>query len=214
MGRVPEVRFKGFDGEWKERRLGEMFDMTISNNTLSRANLSDSGSVCNIHYGDVLIKYGSVVDVGREKIPFVADEKFKVTSKNRLHDGDIVMADTAEDETVGKVSEIREIGERDVVSGLHTIVLRPRESCASGFLGYYMNAGAFHDGLLEIMQGVKVLSVNKSALADRLLLVPSLPEQRKIGAYFREMDALIAARREEVGKLKDLKKALLERMFA
>ena len=46
-------------------------------------------------------------------------------------------------------------------------------------------------------------------------MAPSSKEERdKIGAYFREMDALIAARREEVGKLKDLKKALLERMFA
>ena len=42
---------------------------------------------------------------------------------------------------------------------------------------------------------------------------PSLPEQRKIGAYFRSLDALIAARREEVEKLKQMKKALLERMF-
>lgn len=212
--RVPEVRFKGFDDEWEVKRLGEAFDTTISNNTFSRASLSEIGLVGNIHYGDVLIKYGALVDVGRETIPFVADEKFKVTSKNRLRDGDIIMADTAEDETVGKVVEMRGIGNRDVVSGLHTIILRPRESYAPGFLGYYMNAGAFHDGLCEIMQGVKVLSVNKSSLSDRILLVPSLPEQRKIGAYFRALDGLIAARREEVGKLKELKKALLGQMFA
>ena len=38
-------------------------------------------------------------------------------------------------------------------------------------------------------------------------------EQKKIGAYFRSLDALIAARREEVEKLRQMKKALLERMF-
>ena len=43
--------------------------------------------------------------------------------------------------------------------------------------------------------------------------IPSLPEQEKIGAYFSSLDALLAARREEVAKLRDLKKALLERMF-
>ena len=42
---------------------------------------------------------------------------------------------------------------------------------------------------------------------------PTVEEQRKIGAYFRSLDALISARQEEVGKLKNLKKALLDRMF-
>ena len=63
------------------------------------------------------------------------------------------------------------------------------------------------------MQGVKVISINKTFLADYSLLIPSLPEQLKIGAYFRSLDALISARQEEVVKLKDLKKALLDRMF-
>lgn len=58
-----------------------------------------------------------------------------------------------------------------------------------------------------------VPSLSKMIIEEVEILVPSLPEQRKIGAYFRSLDALISARQEEVGKLKDLKKALLVRMF-
>ncbi len=50
-------------------------------------------------------------------------------------------------------------------------------------------------------------------LLEMRFYMPSLPEQRKIGAYFRSLDALISARRDEIAKLKDLKKALLDRMF-
>lgn len=210
---VPKVRFKGFAGGWEKKRLGDVFSMSISTNTLSRVCLADIGLVKNVHYGDILTKLNSVTNVDSDALPYVADKSFKVGPKNRLKDGDIVMADTAEDEAVGKVTEIRGIGKSRVVAGLHTMVLRPLNDFGEGYLGFYLNADAFHRGLLKIMQGVKVLSISKSFLADYTLIIPSLLEQQKIGAYFRSLDALLAARREEIGKLKQMKKALLERMF-
>ena len=66
--KVPEIRFFGFTDDWEQRKLGEVFDCTIPSNTLSRAELNyESGSVRNIHYGDILIKYGSVVDVQNDE---------------------------------------------------------------------------------------------------------------------------------------------------
>lgn len=61
--RVPEIRFQGFHGDWEQRKLGEVFT-SLKNNTLSRSNLNDGqGTIQNIHYGDVLIKYGEYLDV-------------------------------------------------------------------------------------------------------------------------------------------------------
>ena len=226
--KVHEVRFKGCEGEWEAKRLGDAFSMSVSTNTLSRACLTEEGTVRNVHYGDILTKLKSVTNVNSEELPYVADNDFKTSTKNLLQDGDVVMADTAEDamvgkvnifiqkvvhHLVGKVTEIRNVGCAQVVAGLHTVILRPLDDFGAGYLGYYLNSDAFHLGLLRIMQGVKVLSINKSFLADYSLLFPSLHEQRKIGAYFRSLDALISARQEEVGKMKDLKKALLDRMF-
>ena len=55
---------------WEQRKFGEVFDCTVPNNTLSRAELSyDEGTVLNVHYGDVLIKYDSVLDVQKDDIP-------------------------------------------------------------------------------------------------------------------------------------------------
>ena len=42
---------------------------------------------------------------------------------------------------------------------------------------------------------------------------PSLPEQEKIGAFFKELDELIGAKEEELEKLRQMKAALLEAMF-
>ncbi|WP_279048952.1 hypothetical protein [Cedecea davisae] len=60
--KVPEVRFEEFSGEWEEKPFGACF-VNIPNNTLSRADLNyKTGLAKNIHYGDVLIKFGEVLD--------------------------------------------------------------------------------------------------------------------------------------------------------
>ena len=80
-----------------------MFDCTVPNNTLSRAELSyDEGTVLNVHYGDVLIKYGSVLDVQKYDIPRIPHRCREDFNGALLQDGDVIIADTAEDETTGK----------------------------------------------------------------------------------------------------------------
>lgn len=60
---VPQIRFKGFKGEWEEKKLGDS-TTNVANNTLSRANLNyRSGLARNVHYGDILVQYGEVLDV-------------------------------------------------------------------------------------------------------------------------------------------------------
>lgn len=210
---VPEIRFKGFEGEWETRKLGEAFPDSIPNNTFSRAALSDSGIVRNVHYGDVLIRYGSVLDVATAKMPFVGDTGFDPQKQCLLRNGDIVIADTAEDSAVGKMIEIQGIHGEKVVSGLHTIALRPAKLFGMGFVGQYLNSESFHHQLLPIMQGVKVLSIGKKVLAETRLQIPSLPEQQRIGAFFCEFDKLIESVQKKAAKFRQVKSALLEEMF-
>ena len=178
---------------WEQRKLGNVL-LSLQNNTLSRANLSDeSGIAKNVHYGDVLIKFGEVLDVRKEKLPMITDEN--VLSKYKasfLQNGDVIVADTAEDSTVGKCSEIAGLNDEVVLSGLHTIPYRPIEKFASGYLGYYLNSGAYHNQLIPLMQGIKVTSISKSAMQNTDIDYPkSQEEQGKIGAYFKSLDEMI-----------------------
>lgn len=213
---VPEVRFAGFTEDWKTVRLGDLF-LYLKNNTLSRDCLNyESGIAKNMHYGDILIKYGSCIDVNDSIVPFVNHNiELDFTTLNLLANGDIIMADTAEDEAVGKCVEIFGADRNKVVSGLHTISLRPISRFAPFYLGYFLNSPYFHIQLLPLMQGVKVLSINRSALEGTKVSFPeSLAEQAAIGEYFRNLDSLIDVRRRRVAKLRDIKKACLDKMFA
>ena len=212
---VPEIRFKGFTEPWKEKTFGNTF-MHIANNTLSRAELNySSGLAKNIHYGDVLIKFGEILDIEKDEVPFISDDnllnKFQSAS---LQNGDVIIADAAEDESVGKCTELINVGNEVVISGLHTIPVRPTLFFASKYLGYYLNSPTYHNQLLRLMQGTKVLSISKSAIRNTSIAFPSdTKEQSKIGSYFQKLDKLILLQRQELDKLKKIKKACLEKMF-
>lgn len=211
-----EVRFKADDGSefpaWEEKTFWDVF-ANLTNNTFSRECLNaESGQARNIHYGDVLVKYGAVVDVQRDGVPFVNPD-VECKRWDCLKNGDVVIADTAEDETVGKAVEISNAGSDIVYSGLHTIACRPKEEFAPGYLGNYINSMSYHDQLRPYMQGIKVASVSKTNIGLTHLLVPSLPEQRKIADCLASMDEVIQKSKDELAKWQELKKGLLQQMF-
>lgn len=212
---VPMIRFSGFDYEWDKKQFDAVFDM-ISNNTLSRDNLNYvGGSTQNVHYGDILTVFGEYVDVNDIKLPFLNDEELAEKFHNStLKDGDIVIADTAEDDVVGKCIEIGNIGERKIVAGLHTIPCRPKEKFASKYMGYYLNSDAYHHKLLPLMQGVKVIAISKTGIrGTELVLTNDYQEQEKIGVFLSLLDEKIKQTEEKISKIKLLKQSMLIKIF-
>ena len=213
--RKPELRFKGFDGEWEEEKFSSVFSY-LQNNTLSRAELtSDTGFAKNIHYGDILTKFEEVLDVENIDLPFTSNKDVVAKfSSSFLRDKDVVIADTAEDETVGKCCELKGVRDDIVLSGLHTIPCRPNQTFSSEYLGYYLNSPAYHSQLLPLMQGTKVTSISKNALGDTEILYPATSdEQGKISCVFSSLTLLITNQQHKYDQLQNLKKAMLEKMF-
>ena len=209
---VPEIRFPGFTDAWEQRKFDEVFDCTVPNNTLSRAELSyDEGTVLNVHYGDVLIKYGSVLDVQKDDIPRIPHRCREDFNGALLQDGDVIIADTAEDETTGKACEIGNLQGSAIVSGLHTMVCRPRNRMALGYLGYYLNSNSYHHQLLPLMQGIKVLSLSRSNIQKTSVSYPiAVKEQQLIAYYFSQLDNLITLHQRKCDEEKQKKKALMQ----
>lgn len=210
---IPELRFGGFPiKNWDEKKLQDIF-IYLSTNTYSRNLLNNrQGIYQNIHYGDILVKYGSIIDAQKEEIPYI-NEDIECTTDNIIMDGDIVIADTAEDEIVGKTSEIFNIGDKKILSGLHTFWLRPLISFAPKYLGYFFNSTQYHNQLLPLIQGAKVSSISKKALNNTIIVYPSISEQQKIADCLSSLDELIEATTKKVGMLKEHKKGLMQRLF-
>ncbi|MGQ7596512.1 restriction endonuclease subunit S [Streptococcus suis] len=210
----PELRFPKFTDAWKQRKLGEVADFSIKTNSLSRDKLSSYFyEVQNIHYGDILTKYDAILDVCNKELPSIIGSTISDFTDALLIEGDIVFADAAEDSTVGKAVEVRNFKGKNVVSGLHTIVARPKVSYAPYYLGYLINSTAYHNQILPLMQGTKVSSISKANLKSTIVVFPTLPEQEAIGNFFSDLDRLITLHQRQLDHLKLLKKALLQQMF-
>lgn len=210
--RVPKLRFPGFEGEWDSELFSELFDF-LSNNTLSRAELSETGTIRNIHYGDILVKYTDVINVDDEIIPFVSNASEGKVKCDMLRTGDVIIADTAEDDTVGKATEIINHNNKSVVSGLHTMPCRPNRDFISSFLGYYINSNAYHLQLYPYMQGTKVTSISKANIGKTLISFPSTNEQKKIVKLFNLIEKKILLQKRLVEFLKLYKRGLLAKLF-
>lgn len=144
LGIIPE--------DWEVLSFSQVFDM-YPNNTYPRDCMNDDhGTIRNIHYGDVLIKYPTVVDVDKCSIPYL-NEGVKIKNQKFVQSGDVIIADTAEDETVGKCVEIKNAINAKIVAGLHTFFCRPIRKFAIGWLGYYLNSSNYHNQLLPYITG-------------------------------------------------------------
>ena len=214
-----QLRFKSADGTdfpaWEEKKFSEVF-IYHQTNTFSRNMLNyEEGDTYNIHYGDILVKFGSYIDFDNSKIPFINSDVTlnKFVSDSFLKDGDIIIADTAEDESAGKVSEVYNINNKKALSGLHTILCRPKQIFASKYLGYFMNSNVYHKQIVKLLVGTKVLSINKSVIADTIIQIPCLAEQQKIADCLSSLDSLIQTQQKVVTIWQQRKKALLQQMF-
>ena len=206
--KVPYINFSHF--EWHKDSFSKLFYI-LSNNTFSRAELEHFGTIKNIHYGDILIKFGDTLDATNADIPYIKDNlKFKA---DYLQNGDLIISDTAEDYTAGKSTEIYNICDAKVISGLHTIPCRPQIKFAEKYLGYYTNSPAFRTQLLSLLQGIKVFSISKSNLNNTNICYPSLSEQQKIADFLSLVDARIEKQRLLVESLKKYKRGLLSAIF-
>lgn len=213
----PIIRFKKVDGsdfsDWKESSFQEIFEFR-SSISLSRSQLNyTTGEIKNIHYGDILLKFPSIVHTDNKLIPYINQDCIP-NKYDLLEKGDVVFADTAEDYSLGKAIEIGSTPFR-ITSGLHTIACKAKLKFASGFLVYYLNSNFYHCQINKLATGTKVYSIIKSNIIKTKLRTPSsLEEQQKIASFFLTLDQKIELNERKIEALERLKKGLLKKIFS
>lgn len=208
---VPNLRFSGFTEEWQTESANSLFEV-IPNNTISRDGLNyESGTWKNIHYGDILTLFPTLLDVNDVSVPYISSASF--SSKTALSSGDVVIADTAEDYTAGKALEVIGAENTKTVPGLHTIACHPTRTFSSGFLGYYLNSFAYRERIKPFIQGIKVYSISKGNFLRSSLSFPSIQEQAKIGSFLSLLDKRIEVQNKIIRDLESQIVAINNRFF-
>ena len=200
--------------EWDVFYFDEIFSF-IQTNNFTRSSMNNiKGNVKNIHYGDIIVKYNTILEE-LSVLPYINDgiDITKYKKNAYVKNGDIIIADTAEDYTAGKAIELKNVTSK-VLSGLHTFLCRPKIKIAPMYLGYYLNSNQYHNQLIKLLTGVKVYSISKTNIVKTLIALPkSYEEQEKIAECLKSIDDLILQEEDKLEKLKSHKMGLLRKLL-
>ena len=209
---APKLRFKEFNDEWVKIDLSTVFEY-FSTNSLSREQLSNHGTIKNIHYGDIHKKYGNVVNVENNVTTYIkyveCINKYEFCCEN-----DIIFADASEDyDGIGKAIELINVNEK-LVSGLHTIHARDKKQFFSPmFKGYYFNTPILHNQIRILANGFKVFGISKDTINKLKAKIPSKQEQEKIAKFLSLLDKKIELQTKKIEALKLFKSYTKNEIF-
>ncbi|WP_221407350.1 restriction endonuclease subunit S [Elizabethkingia miricola] len=211
------MRFPEFTEEWETKKLGEVMDFKVTN-SFSRENLNyEVGTVKNIHYGDIHTKFQTLFDTTKEVVPFINEEinLDRISDENYCKEGDVIFADASEDlNDVGKSIEIINVNSEKLLSGLHTLLGRPKSSFFHlGFNGYLFKSNSVRTQIQKESQGSKVLSINTGRISKIELSFPSVNEQERITTLLNLLDERIQTQNKIIEELKLLKITLRYQLY-
>lgn len=217
---TPKLRFPAFrKGEgWEVEPMKALYSF-MRNNALSRDKLNyESGSVKNIHYGDIHTKFHTSFDITRESVPYInATEQLPPDgSEDYCVEGDLIFADASEDTNdVGKSIELVHLNGERLLSGQHTILARRNDDrLILGFGGHLFRSGRIRTQIQTEAQGTKVYAISAARLANVEIAFPGdAREQQKIADCLTSLDEVIAAQGRKVEALKAHKKGLMQQLF-
>ena len=193
---VPQIRFAGFTDPWEQRKLGELYKEVSEKNDLT--------------YGrDRII---SVAHMYFNPVVYVTEDDYLKTY-NVMRLGDIAFeGNRSKNFAHGRLVE-NTIGD-GIVSHVFK-VFRPIQPFDLMYWKYSINnEKAMKDVLTRSTKASTMMHelVAKDFLNEEIA-VPSLEEQRRIGAFFDRLDSLITLHQRKYDKLCVLKKSMLDKMF-
>lgn len=208
-------RLPGFHDAWAPRSMADLFEFS-GGLSASRDQLGDVGA-CYLHYGDIHLSSKTYIDLDLEhhQMPRLEVDMRKVSPTALLQNGDVVFVDASEDDQgVSKHVVIHCQAARPLISGLHTIVARPRtDELVDLYKRYCFQAPAVQAQFRFYAVGTKVSGVSKGNIGKIVLSVPSPMEQAEIAACLAEIDAEIRALEDRITKARSLKQGMAQALL-
>ena len=198
----PRLRFQGFTGAWEEKVLGENASFTKGSG-YSKSDLTDSGFPI-ILYGRLYTKYENII----ENV-----DTFVSCDKNALKSLGNEVIVPASGETAEDIARASAVYQQDVILGGDLNIITPNENIASPFLALTLTNGKSNQELAKKAQGKSVVHLRNDDLRACKISFPSFLEQTHLGLFFRRLDSQIAESRAVLEKSRQLKKAMLAKMF-
>lgn len=201
MAKKPNIRFVGFEDDWEQRKLGEMATETYGGGTPKTSNEEFwKGDIPWIQSSDLIDE--CLFDVRPRKC--ISQEAVSKSATKLVPQNSIAIVTRV---GVGKLAfmPFSYATSQDFLS-LSGLKIDPKFTV---YALYKMMQSVSNE-----VQGTSIKGVTKDELLAKKIIFPSCNEQKKIGAYLHNLDHLITLHQRKCEELKNVKKYMLQNMFA
>ena len=200
---VPKIRFKGFEGEWKKVKLGDIAKFTKGQG-YSKSDLKETGQPI-ILYGRMYTKYQFVIDE--------VDTFANLKDASILSEGDEIIM-PASGETPEDIACASAVLAKDIILGGDLNIMHfDLTKISTPYIALVIPYSKTHHDLSKCAQGKSVVHLHNGAISRATISLPSLAEQQAIASYFTSLDRQISLQSQRLKKLKQIKSACLDKMF-
>ncbi|MCR0194909.1 restriction endonuclease subunit S [[Clostridium] innocuum] len=191
---APEIRFKGFTEAWEQRKLGEIGSVSMCRR-IFKEQTSENGE----------IPFYKIGTFGGEADAFISRELFEEYKAKYQYPkkGDILISASG---SIGRTVVFT--GKNEYFQDSNIVWLNHDKHLDNSFLKCFYSIVKWAG-----IEGSTIKRLYNDNILNTAITLPSVEEQQKIGAYFENLDNLITLHQRELEKLKNLKKACLEKMF-
>lgn len=198
---VPEIRFPGFTEPWEQRKLG---DMGSTYTGLSGKTKDDFG-----HGKGKFVTYMNVF-LNPVSDPDRTESVEIDSAQNEVHYGDVLFTTSSETpEEVGMSSVWLENSKNTYLNSF-CFGYRPCENIDPFYMAYMLRSEAVRNKIVFLAQGISRYNISKNGVMEIAVPIPDLPEQKRIGDYFKHLDNLITLHQCELEEEQRNKKALMQ----
>ena len=209
----PSLRFKGFTDSWEQRKLGETME-TVTDYVAagSFADLSENVKYLTTPSYAQLIRTTDLKSNFINKDFIYVDKKaFDYLWRVNLNTECIIMPN------IGNCGEIYYINPEKLpykhnVLGPNALYIKSKKQ-DNKFLSFSFQSDSFQKKLSYIISPNGQTKFNKTELKMLDIIIPNIKEQQKVGQLLYQLDNLITLHQRKYEKLKNIKKASLDRMF-
>lgn len=200
---VPKIRFKGFEGEWKKVKLGDIAKFSKGQG-YSKSDLKETGHPI-ILYGRMYTKYQFAID---EVDTFANLKDASILSEGN----EIIMP--ASGETPEDIACASAVLAKDIILGGDLNIMHfDLTKFSTPYIALVITYSKTHQDLSKCAQGKSVVHLHNGAISKAIISLPSLAEQQAIASYFTSLDRQISLQSQRLEKLKQIKSACLDKMF-
>jgi restriction modification system DNA specificity domain protein len=197
---VPEIRLDGFEGEWEEKKLGEIVDIVGGGTPDTNVKEYWNGEIN--WFSPTEVGNSIYLDTSEKRISELGLQKSsaKILPANRT----ILFTSRAGIGSVGIITK-----DSTTNQGFQSLVIK--EGIDIYFLFSYSSEITRH--ALKHSAGSTFLEISGKELGKMDIIIPTYEEQQAIGSYFSNLDQFITSYQDKITQLEILKKKLLQDMF-